>query len=372
MKVGTLTFHGSHNYGSVLQAYALQKVLDDIVGEGEHEIVNLRKEEQKKYYSVYDSNKTLKSFISNIYRFWHRKELKEKFIKFEDFINNEMPLSRELSNKEQVSDEITKYNSVICGSDQIWNMDSFDFDETYLLPFKVDNKVSYSASFGGNTDVIKNNRDSISKYINDFNHISVRESSSKKELEKIVNKKIEQVADPTLLLDVKEWNSLIQDTTVGYEDYILFYSLGPSKEDIELVTNISKKLGYQIIVTNTANRHDKKMKAIKDLSMGPKDFLALIKNAKLVCTSSFHCTVFSILFKKQFWCINVENEKRLQSLLETSKLKSRNINNNNYIKKIEEIINESEFESAQAVLNEEKKKGLDFLKGALLDNDNMR
>lgn len=367
MKVGTLTFHGAHNYGSVLQAYALQKALDRIVGEDNHEIINYRKKEQKQYYSVYHKAKDLKTLLSNIYAFRYSKSLKKKNDKFEEFISEYLPLSEEIGEYNQVEEVALNYDAIICGSDQIWNVGSFDFDWAYMLPFNnySNKKISYATSFGGSFAQIIDNKEKISELLSGFDHLSVREINSQLKLSKLLNRQVSRICDPTILLTPKEWLSMVNNKDRKHGDYILFYSLGPSKEDIKLIENISRKLGLKVIITNTANRNDKMLKAERIMDSGPIDFLYLVKNAKLVCTSSFHCTVFSILFKRPFFCINVQNEERLSSLLEITGLEERHINNNNIEQKVEGVFDKINFEYAHNKLEEERLAGISYLKKVL-------
>lgn len=372
MKIGTLTFHGAHNYGSVLQAYALQEVIDGLVGKDNHEIINLRKQSQKDYYGIYNKGKKIKTFIANIYNYKYRKDLKEKYNKFEYFINQILPLSKEINEYKQVEGIIDSYDTVICGSDQIWNISSFDFDLSYLLAFQKGKikKISYAASFGGDNSIIEKNKDLLKKYLSEFDALSVREIDAQDKLSKMIDREVLRVPDPTLLLGQLKWKSLVEEKNYVDDEYILFYSLGPSPEDIKLVNYLSHKLGYKIIITNTANRNDKMMKAERHLDSGPLDFLNLIKNAKLVCTSSFHCTVFSILFEVPFFCLNVENEERLKSLLKITELEDRHISNEDMETKILDVFTNIDFANANRKLEHERKNGINYLIKALgVEND---
>lgn len=366
MNIGTLTFHGAHNYGSVLQAYALQTILGDVVKEGNCEIINLRKKSQKDYYSVYNKNKNLKSMLGNIYNFIYRKDLALKHKRFEDFIKKYLPLSKEIENGEQVESIIEKYDAIVCGSDQIWNISSFDFDLSYMLPFeKKERRIAYAASFGGSVATIQNNADKLKELLSEFDSISVREKASQISLSKLLDRKVDRMPDPTMLLKSDIWEKLIENIENPKSDYILFYSLGPSKEDINLVYKIADKLKLKVIITNTANRNDKKMRANRKLSTGPLEFLSLVKNANLVCTSSYHCTLFSIVFKTPFWCLNVEKEERIKSLLNIVGMDDRKINNYNVEMKLENTLTKERFEEANSKLENERMTGLNFLKEAL-------
>ena len=107
------------------------------------------------------------------------------------------------------------------------------------------------------------------------------------------------------------------------------------------------------------------MKGKRVLSVGPIEFLNLIKNASLVLTSSFHCTVFSIMFHIPFVCLNVENEERLSSLLIQTELTSRLVNNTNIYEKMENLLGEIDFGKAKNHFSEKQKEGINYLKRVL-------
>lgn len=286
-------------------------------------------------------------------------------------MNKYLCISDELNSKEDVSKIINKYDCVVCGSDQIWNMSSFDFDDTYMLPFDSyeGRKCSYSASFGGDVSIIYDNKEKVISKLSDFDYISVREIGAQQKLSRLLNKNIERMPDPTLLLSDSIWKQLADKENAGNDigDYIFFYSLGASKKDIELVESISSQTGYPIVISNTSNRNDKMMKGIRKLDSGPIDFLNMINNAQLICTSSFHCTLFSILFNKSFFCLNVENEERIKSLLYITGLENRNITNENLINKIGSAFDYINFEQALKNINVERERGLDFINKILVE-----
>lgn len=365
MKVGILTFHGAHNYGSMLQVYALQNVIMSVVGQDNCEIINLRKKQQKDYYSVFNKNKSVSALLGNIYNLQHYRTLSIKHKKFEEFLDKYLCTSVELASKGDVSKIINDYDCVVCGSDQIWNMESFDFDDTYMLSFDSykGRKCSYAASFGGDSSIIDDNKGKVIKKLSDFDFVSVREIGVQTKLSSLLNKNIERMPDPTLLLSESMWKQLADNGSIenNIGDYIFFYSLGASKKDIELIEKISRKTGYPIVISNTSNRNDKMMKGIRKLDSGPIDFLNMINNAKLVCTSSFHCTLFSILFSKSFFCLNVENEERISSLLHITGLENRNITNENLSDKIVAAFDNINFEQALRNINSERVRALDFI-----------
>lgn len=127
---------------------------------------------------------------------------------------------------------------------------------------------------------------------------------------------------------------------------------------------LSEYFNLPIVLSNTASRNDKMLRAKRILSAGPEDFLTLIKNAKLLCTTSFHGTVFSIIFETPFYCINVDNDDRLSSLLNTVKLTSRFINIDNY-RQVYKSLNNIDFNKAKNEIENEQIRSKKYLLDAL-------
>lgn len=372
-KVGVLTFHGAHNYGSVLQAYALQTIVSNYLesdcGKNNYlyEIINLRILSQKKLYKVIKKNKKISNVIGNIYNIIHYKDLKKKYNKFEDFINNKLLISKnEYDSIQSVEADIKKYNYLISGSDQVWNIDAFDFNWSYYLPFDTDSKkISYATSFGSsheiNNEYIKRK---VKKYLRDFDYLSVRESLSASTIEDMTDRKPEVLIDPTLMLSREQWEKVTSKKVDGLGEYIFFYSLGASSEDIEVLTMISEQLALPIVISNTGTRNDKSLKAKRILSAGPEDFLSLIKNAKIVCTTSFHGTVFSLIYNTPFFCINVKEDDRIVSLLNMVNLQDRFVNKDNVKEKCYDAYS-IEFKKITGMLKKQQEKSKKYLYLAL-------
>lgn len=372
-KVGVLTFHGAHNYGSVLQAYALQTLVSDYLekkcGKNNYlyEIINMRIKTQKDLYKVIKENKSIANVIGNFYNIFHYRDLKEKYNKFENFINNKLAVSdKEYDSMQSVEEDIKKYDYLISGSDQVWNIGAFDFDWAYYLPFKTSSKkISYAASFGSShkidDETIKNK---VKKYLSDFDYLSVRESLSASAIENMTNRKPEVLIDPTLMISKEQWEKVTSPKIDKLGEYIFFYSLGASPEDIEVLITISEQLGLPIVISNTGTRNDKSLKAKRILSAGPEDFLSLIKNAKMVCTTSFHGTVFSLIYNTPFFCMNVEKDDRIASLLNMVNLQERFVNRNNVLEKCKNAY-KIDFKKIVAPLKEQQAKSRKYLWSAL-------
>lgn len=334
MKTATITYHASHNYGSMLQAYALQSFLTD--NSIDNEIINFRTDRQRDLYSLYTKRKGIKYQLKNLSHYFYKKKLTKKINNFEEFLSKNLKTTL---HEYKTIDELEKarfiYDIYISGGDQIWNPEPADFDWAYYLPFvKSGKKISYSVSFGqlssrGNEETCKK----IKKYLKDYDAIGVREKGSKINVEEIANLNSTLTVDPVFLINKDRFISLEKKVNNLPENgYILFYTLFANRERRRIIKHISKVTKLPIVSTNFSNQYDVFNRYIKHYEAGPKEFLYLLHHASLVVTSSFHGTALSIIYGKEFWSIGGLEDARISSLLSSCDLKSRSISINNYKK----------------------------------------
>lgn len=363
-KVGIITFHASHNYGSALQAYALQKTVNRLGLKCE--IINFRTDRQKDIYSVFTKRKGFRYVVKNLSHLLYFQPLTQKHDRFEEFMKEFFRLSEnEYTSLEQLMENPPEYDYYISGSDQIWNPAPADFDWAFYLPFvKKGKKTSYAASFGptgeiNNEQIIKR----IREYVDKYSSISVREQRSKEIVETYTRHRAQIVLDPTLLLSSSEWDALAEEPDIKGK-YILFYTLFASREMMNIAKEAQRKLGLPVIVTVFSNQFDVFNTFDKQYSVGPREFLGLIKNAELIITSSFHGTVFSIKYQRPFYSINGLKDERIRSLLKATGLERRFINAYNMDQKINESF-EIDFYGATENLETYCKDSLEYLRVAL-------
>lgn len=369
-KTGILTFHGAYNFGSNLQAYALQKTIQNLGYEVE--IINYRPSIQRALYSVVNTKVINKgTILKSIFNVVHYNKIKAKNQRFEDFIKNKLVKNTEdFLDESDVKEIINSYTNIVCGSDQVWNLSNktYDRSKVYYLDFpnKV-NSVSYAPSFGNDINFLKDNFEEISNMVKKFNHISIRERDAVDYFnQKGINAQI--TLDPTLLLKKEEWEELI-DEPIEKEPYILYYSLNCKKFSIDITKKIQEKLNVKVINPFLHPKGSLSGFEIKADS-GPIEFLNLIKYAKCICTNSFHGTVFSILLEKPFYALFDEDngklirENRKASLMEQLGLE-KNMATLSNIKDFNEIFNTS-YEDVKIKLEELKKSSIKYLKDSLL------
>ena len=353
MKIGIVTINDNDNYGNRLQNYAVQEVLKEYIKNSD--VITLK--------NTFDLN-FKKNFLYRFCKFCLKKVLKrppKKYAKrlkcFKEF-NKNIKFSKYYINPFFILDN--SYDYFVVGSDQVWNPNFFRLSDVDFLSFaKTNNKVALSASFGLNK--LENHMKELPrKYLKDFKSISVREFEGEKIIKEIVPKKeVSTLIDPTMMLSKEKWLSLAKKPSYCRErKYILKYFLkdvAPSVD--EEINNIAKKFDYDIIdiLDNQSEYY----------LIGPSEFLYFEANASVICTDSYHSTIFSIIFDKPVIifdrsdkdtnCIN----SRLKTLIEKLKLKDRE-----YSGKITMDSLNHNYSEAYRFLEEEKKSYINFLNDA--------
>lgn len=290
MKIGILTFQLVRNYGALLQCYALQEVLkcfskDVCVIDYRQKNINQR---NKFNYKLIISYLVRFRPLAAYYTFLgQRKKIYETRV-YRMFVKRYLNLTKACNSK-----NIPYCNKYILGSDQIWSIACTDgeIDETYFGEFLHNNSLLIGYAISTNIksiNVIGENR--LNRYISNFSSISFREANIAEFISAMMNKKFDVVLDPTLLASRKIYTRLLNNKWKN-KQYIVTYNLrGKINEINNEAKKVSEKYGYDIIDISFAK-------------YSVSDFVSLIKDAKIVITSSFHGTVFSIIFHKPLYSI---------------------------------------------------------------------
>lgn len=306
-KVGIITIHNSPNYGACLQSYALYRYIQQ--QGNDVEIIDLHRPfayedyiPSKKYVSCRSVKRSLLSKIKgNVKRFIGVKTKSPSLYspsaikKFDEF-NSVIKLSKPYRGIDELYANPPLYDLYISGSDQLWNPTQAYCLEPYFLTFVPNGqgkKISYATSVGI-TDLRDNEKKDFAKWLNLYDDISVREYQAQSLLQGLLaDKKVNQVADPTFLLDSKEWKNMA--VKPKQSKYILMFTLQHRPEILEYCLQLSKQSGLPLIELGQVQPDvlDGSYTAVKDA--GPREFLGYIENAELVITDSFHCTVFSLI-----------------------------------------------------------------------------
>ena len=177
-------------------------------------------------------------------------------------------------------------------------------------------------------------------------------------------KKVEQVIDPTLLLDKCEWDKLLSNNSCVYlkdKKYILVYTLFESDKVTKIANYISKITGFKVVHFRKYNAYNKEYMNL--YSKGPIDFVNAFRNAEYVITNSFHGTVFSIIYEKKFYSVlPIARAGRIKDLLDKLNLGSRIVDKEEDINLDENI----DYTVANEKIEEMRKHSIEYLKKGVL------
>lgn len=360
-KVGIITYHRAYNYGSALQSYALNYFLRTYGFDVK--TIDYSNENQRNLYELFEKNNSVMSIARNIHTLLYYGKLKEKKRKFDEFIKLEIPVTeKKFMKKTDLINYDFGFDNYICGSDQIWNQNCADFDSSYMLSFVKDKTkcISYAPSIGVSS-ITDEQGNKFKEEISNFKSISIREEQGKNILEKYIDKDIKVVLDPTFLIEENEWEKLSNKPKIK-GDYIFAYFIGDVSGMRDFTESLRKKTKLPVVVVYK-NLRDFKYKTVKYYDAGPKEFLGLIKNAKYVCTNSFHSVVFSIIFKKKFWVFVEDQDKnlpqtRIHNITKKLGLENRILSKSKMDIDIDANI---DYEEVNKKLNEEKQKSIKYL-----------
>lgn len=356
-KVKILTFHNAENYGATLQAYALKETLKELGVSPE--FVNYENEKILSDYKLIRTN-SLKSFFSSL---WYLPRNIKRKISFKSFSDKYLDTaSRTYFSKEDIEKDIESGDIFVAGSDQIWNPDLTDgLSDIYTLNFDKEDvkKIIYGASLG-NEELLKKNASDFKAKLAGLDLISIREQSVIASLEQICGKKVEQVIDPTLLLDKLSWDKLISENNtvdLPHEKYILVYTLFESDEVTKMANYLSKVTGFKVVHFRKYNAYENELMNL--YSKGPADFVNAFKNAAYVITNSFHGTVFSLIFERKFYSVLPSTRAgRIKDLLNNLDLNDRIVQDINQINLEDQI----DYISTKEKIGALKVKSIEYLK----------
>ena len=319
MKIGILTYHRAHNYGAMLQAYALLSYLRN--NGHDVEIIDYWPDMHRVQYALIKPIvgnsiiSKIKCIIATTITFIRRYMRICKFEKFsQKYLNINSTIQYPIPDWGYL-----QYDCVIVGSDQIWRNHESDgkhigFDPVYFcqnIPKNI-RCISYAASMGI-IQLNKEDKDILKNYLNRFSRILVRENSLKEAIDELGFESA-IVVDPTLLLSKDEWNKFLPNKRFHTTKYVLYYELVKSKEALVFAKHKAEELGCKLLIMDATIPLIPQRRHISYAS--PIEFLHAIRDAEFVIATSFHGTAFSVIFEKQFITIGLKkNADRVQTML---------------------------------------------------------
>ena len=383
--IGLVTCYFHHNYGSMLQAYATEMIMQQmglpfqtiackapinymqenkilyiikklLIADWKMRLGKMKIERAKKENPMFAKN-------------W---EIRNKA--FDQFAETFFHVSPYCKNREELTKMAENYSAFLVGSDQLWRTDSVEHGY-YTLEWVPDHirKIAYSTSIGVKEvpwfQVEKNKR-----FMNRFDHIALREQSACDLVYKLTGRKVPVVLDPTLLFTGDQWLEIQQQEPLTDGKYIFCYLLGDNPSQRDFIKQVKEKTGYKIVALQQLDDYIPSDEGFADEApyVGPREFLNYIRNAEFVFTDSFHCSVFSILYKKNFFTFSrfAEGAKqstntRIDNLLHITGLEDRRMTKD---KTVDGVINyNGSFDGVDARLNAYRKSSMEYLYKALKD-----
>lgn len=335
MRIGIVTlYYKSINYGGNLQAYALCKFLQKngydaeqicfttnlsnkeslfekikrILKLGLGRVVSLLKKRVTPHKGVKENQS------SELFEKAYKEMIKEKRASFEHFNQEIIPHSSNVYYADNITDCLSNYDAFITGSDQVWNFKTYH--PIYFLDFVPESKLkmSYAASFSMDK-LEKWQQKVVNKSLKTFKAISVREEDAL-DFIKTINKPKAAVLDPTLLLDTQDWDKVCAEKCVDCQ-YVFCYFLGDNPKERVLAEQFAKNKGLKLVSvphsSGAMKETDFSFGDIRFHNSSPEQFISLIKYANYVFTDSFHATVFSNLYKKEYFVFNRNEKKEMAS-----------------------------------------------------------
>lgn len=369
MKIAVITLKDSPNYGGILQAYALQKVIEKLGHDCT--LIDYMNDDFRHKFTFFGKPKEMGII------YWLFKKVQYPLMtvmmkRMMPFYNH-TKLTKHFNSSEELAELNAKYDIFITGSDQVWACDLNYYDDSYFLSFveKDHKKISYAASFGRTTDMLKTaERKFIAPQLSRFDFLGVRENSGVDVIKSLSGREDAiSVLDPTFLLNKEDWEKVANHEHKGKgKKYILCYLMQSKINDISalcLAKKMSKKTGMPII---------KICRGLTSILWGEtvyiptvEEWLGLFMDAEYIITNSFHGMAFSVNFNKNF-----------TSFIEGDPMSGRNsriydrckdfglLDRIQVVGSRNEVMTENiDFSKVSSVLEDLKKESISYLKKAI-------
>lgn len=336
MKVGILTVHDSANFGSFLQAYALNKVLLDMG----HEVYFIK-------------------IVSKIRRFRDFIKKPKNLDEFKFNYKNYRKFSDEFKEFKEIDiEDIEKYNldTLVIGSDELWNVKNPFFRQKcfYGIDIPIKNKIAYAISMGNVDSKEFKKYDYAVNAIKNLDEVFTRDENTQNTLEEVVGRKCKFACDPTFLIDINNFEK--KKINLIKEKYLFIYSYKFSDKAEEYIKKFAKENNLKIVTSGLYTSWSD-----LNISCSPLEFISLIQGAEYVVTTTFHGTIFSILNKKRF--VTFAQNSKVKDVLKRTHLTDRIVCENDSFESFEEkLLSEVNYDKTCEDILEMRKISLDYLR----------
>ena len=368
MRAAIITRHAITNYGSFLQAFATQEILESL--NIESQIIDYIREDED-YHNIEKTilkqkpNWNSSKFKRIVYLFMRNPESWIAGRRFKNYRKEFLKLTRRYNSYQELKENPPSADCFITGSDQVWGpIGSDKYDDSYFLGFVRNGspKFSYAASFGKaqENEEIENHFEELLRC---YKRILVREDSAVRRVESM-SLTAEQVLDPTLLLPRSYWINLIQKKANfkgnNNNKYILIYQLHNNPRLGEYAYHLAKEKKMKLFRVSTSLHQISRIGQFV-FCPNPFAFLKLINNAECLITDSFHGTAFAINLNTQFIEILPENgtSSRNVSILRLTGLENRILGKDDDYGLFEKKI---DYKLVNEIIERERKKSIRTLR----------
>lgn len=347
-KIGIAAVTYKENFGSALQTYATQYILEKLGYDarifeirGVHREIHIKKllyylgrmfdPVELKYLIANLKSRSRKTASASTDHYAHDMQIRKKvYADFNRKWNKMLPV---VKGWKGLSNQAAEMDAVVVGNDQLWRPSNI-VGCYFTLEFVPDDvkKIAFSTSFGV-SELPATLHKHAKRFLSRIEHISVRENSGADIVKKESGRDATVVCDPTMMMTAEEWMQIQDRKSFADGRYILMYLMGENPGQRDFVKRLSKQTGCRIIgllhgATYIASDED--VVDEKPYNVGPSEFINLIRNAEYVCTDSFHCCVFSILNSTKFFAFRrwpdgskFSANDRLYTLLDFTGLSNR-------------------------------------------------
>lgn len=300
-RIGVITFLHNENYGSTLQAWALQRTLADLGIETEH--IDYRPSREEKLRNLILSGNSPRLVVEGLRKRSvkaARPGAREKAASFDAFYREHMRLSPPCADHAALRSMAKQYNLLLCGSDQIWS--PVWLNPAYFLDFAAPGqpRLAYAPSLGVSRMPKGRKARRMARLMAGFSALSVREAEGAALLHAITGKDVPVLPDPVLLMERAQWLALAETPPADTNPYLLCYFIGESPAYWENARQTAEARGLDIRVLPVTEASYQQSLPLAD-GASPAQWLGWLAGAAAVCTDSFHGAAFATLLHKPLY-----------------------------------------------------------------------
>lgn len=387
-KIGIAAVTYKDNFGSALQTYATQYVLEKLgydakifVINGVHKKIKIKKIfyyvgrlfDPVEFKYLFENLKSRSRKQASVSSDQYALDMATRHHMYKSFNQKWLKMLPVVKSWKGLSNQASGMDAVVVGSDQLWRPSNIvgGFFTLEFVPDKI-KKIAFSTSFGV-PEIPAKLQKHAKKFLKRIDHISVREDTASDIVKDLIGREVPVVCDPTMMLDANEWMHVQDEKPFAEGKYILCYFMGDNPAHREFAKSLKQKTGCRIIgllhgATYIAD--DENFADEKPYNVGPSEFINLTRNAEYICTDSFHGTVFCILNSKKFFSFRrwpdgskFSANDRLYTLLNWTGLSRRLVYGNENVEAL--IADEIDYNDVLERVAAKRKDSLNYLIQAL-------